>query len=162
MIQHSPLCCRTRSHTLDTDGARISLRLTEVLLILSVSPFPTDMSETLPSHRNQGEVVKGHQARGSREDLVWILSFPYGSVQPSSAPRTIAAIYSMNDSMPEVFSVVICKLEVNVNTVFLVSKMEYFRKEYMRFLSPFSLKMESEIWCAINMKHLQHLVDEVI
>lgn len=49
-------------------------------------------------------------------------------MQPSSAPRNIAAIDSMNDLMPEVFSVVIHKLEGNVNTIFLVTKMEYFRE----------------------------------
>ena len=33
-------------------------------------------------------------------------------------------------------------------------KVEYFRKLYMVFQSPFSLKKESDTWSAINMKNL--------
>lgn len=48
--------------------------------------------------------------------------------------------------MPEVLPFVICKVG-NVNAIFLVMKMKYFRKGYMTFQRTFSLKrkMRSEV-----------------
>lgn len=66
-------------------------------------------------------------------------------MRPSCTLRNIAAISSPNDSVPEVLSSVICKVEGNVNTIFLVMKVDYFRKGYMKCQKAFSLKKESEI-----------------
>lgn len=76
-------------------------------------------------------MVKGLQGRDHREKSVQILSFPYGLAQPCSALRSIVAIYWMNESMPKVLAFVILKLEGNIRTIFLVMKIEYFRRERM-------------------------------